>query len=255
MKIRKSEIDRVNEINEEQWVLTLARKTCGVHQQHAFFILEGIIDEKATIWFMDLVGTPLLPNLSQAKIRIRNFYASSEEELSQSPLLYRCSIKEKGMYAEMMDLKAGDSIVRANNKSWLIDKKNALMLVKNIEGDCLDPPIFNIFGKSSKLTGSSAASSSKERGHNCFTYAKEKITELRMQAIKIEENKIAYYMDQFVALTSLTLRNNQHQPFYSNCCTLFAGGAVLIGTLAIVGLHVFSKTEQETDVNISSFQL
>src|ERR1700687_4568262 len=93
MKMRNSEINKTYEINEDKWALSLVRMTQGTHQQHAFFVLEGIQNGKAVTWFMDLVGPGMsvfLPNITNSKVRVEEFSAESEIDLKNSPLLYRC---------------------------------------------------------------------------------------------------------------------------------------------------------------------
>lgn len=198
MKQRLSEVDENFEIDEDSWVLTLARKPHSAHPQHAFFILEGIEDGKASIWFMDLVGpglAPKLPNILDAHIRIENIQDGSEDELKRNPLLYRCQ-------RIMMDLQGGETIM---SRTWNIEKEDADRLIDAMKQDKLNPPVFNIFGKNSIITGSSASSSSKERGHNCFTYCREKIENLNVSIIRIESDEKAYCIDHIAGISSTTL--------------------------------------------------
>jgi hypothetical protein len=216
---RLSEINQTYKIISDNWVLSLARKLEGAHQQHAFFILEGIEDNKAVIWFMDLVGNPLLPNLQNAKIRIYTFSAESHNELKTTPLLYRCTRK-------MMDLTPNEQIAC---KTWYIAKEDAVNLISDIKKDKDNPPKFNILGEGSLLTGSSAYSSSTDRGHNCFTYAKEKINNLNCESVKLTCENTAYCVSHVADITSLTLKSTTQT---SGCLPCFSklvltGGAVL----------------------------
>lgn len=219
----KSEIDTAYEINEDKWVLTLARKAQGVHTQHAFFILEGIIDKDArSIWFMDLIGNPLMPNIKNARIRIKSYSASVDDESEGQKKLIHCCEDSKNM----MSIKPGDEIVY---KMWHINKRDAQRLISAIEKDQKKPPIFNIFGKNSIFAGSSAVASSKEKGHNCFTYAKAKIQELDIPSIKLNTNLVAYCMEHVADMTSLTLPQPQGS-------TLFWKLAVGVSLAAVAGL-------------------
>lgn len=232
MENRASEIDKTYVINANRWVLTMARKTNGSHQQHTFLIVEGIQYEKAVIWFMDLVGPGMsvwLPNVMDAHIRIEPFIANSKAEMKEESLLFRCKKR-------MMDLKTGDKIAQQH---WFIDQVDALKLIDAITKDKERPPVFNILGKDSVITGSSAKSSSKEKGHNCFTYAKEKINDLNVLEIKIVSDRSAYYIEQVVGISSLTLKGEKKNsalycPSYKKILLAAAtGGAVCIAALAI----------------------
>jgi len=233
MRTRNSEVNSSYQINEDKWVLTLTRKTTkGSHKQHAFFILEGIENRKAITYFMDLVGPKrefavLLPNIKDSKIRVESLTANTRKELDENPLLYRCKTK-------MMDLKPYDEL--ALLPPWLIDKEDAQRLIDVISNDQKNPPVFNIFGESSVFTGSSAKLSSKERGHNCFTYAKEKIEELNVPDIKIECDKTTYYIDKVVGISSFTLKPIAKPATSSGSC--LTSRCALFSTLAVVGAGV-----------------
>lgn len=229
---RSSEIDKSYKIHEEQWVLTLARKTKGAHPQHAFLILEGIKNAQAVIYFMDLVGpklAPFLPNIKDARIRVECFTANSKNELTDAPLLFRCQEK-------MMDLREGDDI---SSLTRYITSENAEKLIKSIREDQENPPIFNIFGESSLLTGSSAYSSSRERGHNCFTYAKEKIENL---GIEIGSNESTYYINSIAAITSFTLKGPAKPSSY---CPYFAMTTVGLLGLAVATTYFVKTSSQD----------
>ena len=231
MKTRESEIDKAHKITEQKWVLTMARKSNGSHPQHAFLIVEGIENDKAVTWFMDFVGHGIapdlvLPNVLNGQIRIQPgtpFTAETEGELERSPLIYRCK-------ARMMDLHQDDIIC---SLSWPIDKEDAIRLIKNIRDEQHQPPVFNIFGKDSLLAAGSAASSSKAKGHNCFTYAKEKINGLHVQHIKVGGDASDYCLDRIACITSLTLKDPRKRTPY---CPYFTRRAACITSLAIAGI-------------------
>lgn len=231
METRDSELDKTYKIDANKWVLTMARKPVGAHPQHAFLILEGVKGGKAVIWFMDPIGPGMsdkLPNIKKSHIRIKDFSAASSVELDRSPLLYRCSdLRTDGSgkkIAEMMDLKQGDSIAR---QTWSINPEDGETLIRNIEKDQQNPPLFSIFGEKSILAGSSACSSSTNRGHNCFTYAKEKINQLNNTDIQIRCDASAYCIERIIGITSLTLKTgkelNSYCPYFSNKALTLTG--------------------------------
>ena len=243
MKSRLSEVDSAHKITNDWWVLTLARKNSNVFQQHAFFMLEGIENEKAVIWFMDFRGNPLKPNIKPGHTVVEKIIADTEDDLLKTPLIFRS--EERGEKKKMMDLKEGDSITC---KIWPIKKEEALKLVGSIVRDKErgpHQPIFCIFGKGSLLTGSSAYSSNKERGHNCFTYAKKKIEELKSTTVKIEPNPNAYYIEMLAEVTSLTLtrpvtlnpKNVEINTSFTTYCPYFSKKAVIgLATIAAAAI-------------------
>ncbi len=221
MKKRVSEIDETHVIDENKWVLTMARKTTGSHQQHTFLIVEGIQNDQAVTWFMDLVGpgmSVLLPNILDSRIRMEHYQEQSEAELKSNPMIYRCDKR-------MMDLRPQDGIAEQH---WYIDQEDALRLIQSINKDKEHPPVFNILGIKSVITSASAQSSSKEKGHNCFTYAREKIVSLKLPQIVIDCDNSAYYIEQVAGVSSLTLRDKRQNPrvFCPNYKTILAAGAV-----------------------------
>ena len=131
--VKYSEVDPTRPIMNNMWVVSLVRKTEGVHREHAFLILEGRENETSKIWFIDFVGPNFegaglrayVPGLEPGKIRVE----VNEGDLSDK-LLFSCR-------RNMMDIHKGDGI---SYLSWNIPKSNAMELVDNIVRAKDSPP-------------------------------------------------------------------------------------------------------------------
>jgi hypothetical protein len=202
MENRKSEINKTFVIKEEEWVISLARIANTLITQHAFIILEAIEEGEPTIYFMDFVGRSWpssLPNSEIGVVRYEKCDKSSEQ--ADKGLIF-CSSKK------MMQLESGDKIA---SKQWYISKDDALELIKKIKAEKKEieelraPLPFCILGQDSLLTQSSASSSSKEKGHSCFSWAKEKLHGIGDPSIKVEGSNSVEFVNKFAAITGLTV--------------------------------------------------
>lgn len=192
METRKSEINTTFVIKKEEWVISLVRKADSL-SQHAFLVLEAIEQGKATIYFMDFIGrnwTTSLPNSDIGSVRYKSY-----SEPQDKPLIFCCESK-------MMDLKQGSSI---SSRSWYINSDDALLLLQSIQAERGKEFPFNILGKQSILTASSATSSSKESGHNCFTWAREKLHSVKDDSIKVQGSNAVEFFNKIVAITGLNV--------------------------------------------------
>ena len=235
MKERNSEINKNYKISEDRWVLTLACKMKGSNPKHSFFILEGIANGKAVTWFIDFAGNPFLySSIPNGRIRFCLFISDSEIDLENNPLIFRC--KEW-----MMDLNPNDEIAIINNKPWYINKEDANRLITSIKQDEKNPPIFNIFGKNSVSTRSNPNAIGKDNVYNCFTYAKEKIDNLKIASINIECDPTTYCVDQIANIRSFTLKDPKKATSY---CPYFSK-TVLVGVgLVAIASAIFYNTSK-----------
>lgn len=222
---KRSEIDKSRIIVDESWVLSIVRKLDGVHQEHAFLILEGKQDNKSLIFFIDLVGNPILPGLGDGKIRVCPY----EGGLMDEDLVFQCDRK-------MMDIRKGD---RISSTSWNISKELAKTFVETVIKEKEMPPKFNILGNRSILAGGTGFSSSVSTGHNCFTWAKEKIRNLNDPNIAIIEDDLTSYI---FSRTSQLLVNPQQKLtlWYQKPISIIA----MVGTAAAVG-YLIHKNEEK----------
>ena len=232
---RNSEINKNYKISENRRVLTLACKMKNSNPKHSFFILEGITDGKAIIWFIDFIGNPFLYSImNNGRVRFYTFISDSEIDLEKNPLIFRCK-------ASMMNLMPNDEIAIVNNKPWYINKEDANRLLTSIKEDEKNPPIFNIFGKNSVVTRSNPNSTDQDNVYTCFTYAKEKIDNLKIAYINSECDPTSYCVDQIANIRSFTLKTPQEAtsycPYFSK--TVLAG----VGLVAIASTIFYNTSK------------
>lgn len=239
MKERKSQINETYIIREDKWVISLARKDnviSGIWTQHAFLVLEGIENGKPTIYFMDFVGEHWELSLPNSEIGRVRFVEINGEEVdncnpSKNNLIFQCKSK-------MMNIITSDKIA---SKQWFINKDDALRLIHNVksEKNFEKKYPFSILGKQSVLTGSSAESSNKVRGHNCFTWAKEK---LKAADIEVKGSDTVEWINNYACITGFTVNSpswiSSYSIFNTKCAT---ATAVIIGATAMCVALNYSK--------------
>lgn len=90
--------------------------------------------------------------------------------------------------------------------TWLITKTTAETLVLDIEAQQKIPSEYNVLGNRSVLALSSAKSKSNFIGHNCFTFAKMMLLNLKYAFIQMPEDRIETWI---CSATSRFLVDNQ----------------------------------------------
>jgi hypothetical protein len=216
MKQRQSEINKTRIITEEKWVISLARKADYLDNQHAFLILEGIKNNIPVIYFLEFVHKEWLNFWTRAglngpygKIQYYCYPEGAQANISanlETNLLFQCPFST-------MKIKLENKL---SSRQWPINKDKALNLVEKIKEEAKsDAYPFNILGDESMFTASSAEISEKERGDNCFTWAKNQLASVD---IKITENNLVNFLNNFVSVTEL----NIHPPLVNNWPTFFA---------------------------------
>ena len=210
-----SSIDRSRPILDTIWVLSLVRKPGGTHAEHAFLILEGKQADRSVIWFMDLVGNPILPGMGNGKVRIVHCSGELDEEL-----LFRCDRR-------MMDIRKGDRLLYA---SWNISSDKGKQLVNTVTQAQAHPPKFNILGQRSLFAASTGASSSVATGHNCFTWAKSQLRDLNDPCIQLPMDDLQSWI--FSATSRLLV---DHQPPASFWYQRPVAIAAMVGAAAVGG--------------------
>ena len=180
---KRSEIDPTRIITDEDWTVSLVRlPDTSVSSEHAFLVVEGKSGNTSKICFLDFVASDrsdlFRPGMRDGKVRI-DFHESIEVPGSPSKLLFQGR-------KMMMKIENGDRLL---SKTWPIQKVTAETLIKNIEAQQASPPKYNILGNT-MLAASSATSSSKDTGHNCFTFARTMLRDLNDEYITIPENTL-----------------------------------------------------------------
>lgn len=163
---RYSDINTTLLITEENWVISFMRLT---NSQHVFLVLEGIEEEKSSIYFFDLVATGT-NNLFTGigKVRMHKYSGNINEKLlnkSQVPL---------------MRIYEGDKII---SQSWVIQQKQVEKLLIEIEKDQKRTIDYHIFGKNNITTWGGF-----KDGHNCLSWTKEKLNAINDDHITIESD-------------------------------------------------------------------
>lgn len=217
---RYSEVDPSRIITDGHWLISLVRKPDGAHSEHAFLILEGKESNIARIWFMDFVGEPMLPGINDGKIRLEHFEGALGDKL-----LLSCKLR-------MMDITRGSRLLFC---SWAVPSEAALQLVRSVKGRQLAPPKFNILGCSSVFASSTAGSSSKSVGHNCYTWAREQLNNLEQSHIIMSDKDSI--VDSAFSQTSRVLPDPQMLSWYQKPIGV-AGIAI---TAAVVGVTIARK--------------
>ena len=195
---KRSEIDPSRFITNDHWTISLVRLPDKFSNEHAFLVLEGKSGNTLMIWFADFVANDTLdllrPGVRDGKVRI-DYHETNEEPGLSEKLLFRCR-------KDLMEIRKGDRLLHS---TWEIPKPTGEVLVRNLETLQANPPKYNILGNT-MLAGSSARSSSKSTGHNCFTFAKMVLHCLPDDYIEIPENKLDTWI---YSATSRYLVDNQ----------------------------------------------
>ena len=181
-KNKRSEIDPTRPITDKDWTVSLVRLPDCSFSEHAFLVVEGKSGNKSMIWFIDFVATNpsdfYRPGMRDGKVRV-DFHESNEVPGSSSKLLFQGRKK-------IMKIQKTDRLLFS---TWPISKFTADKLINNIQAQIATPPKYNILGNT-KLAASSATSSSKDTGHNCFTFARTMLRGLNDEYIMIPEDTL-----------------------------------------------------------------
>ena len=183
---KRSAIDPTRMISNDYWVISLVRLPDRGNSEHAFLVLEAKTGTTSKIWFIDFVAAQdadlFLPGIQDGKVRIEIFQSEEAASLS-TELLFQCR-------KTLMDVRRNDRLLYS---SWPIPKPTAEVFLQNVEARQERPPKYNILGDS-MLAGSSATSSSKAIGHNCFTFAKKMLLDLNDPYIQLPADKIGEWV-------------------------------------------------------------
>ena len=225
---KRSEIDPSRFITNDHWVISLVRLPDS-SKEHAFLVLEGRSDNTWIIWFADFVANDasdlLCSGVRDGKVRVIGYH---EEPGSSEKLLFRCSLT-------LMKIREGDHLLHS---TWQIRKSTGEVLVRNLKTRQDNPPKYNILGNT-MLAGSSATSSSNPTGHNCFTFAKKVLHDLRDDYIEIPEKTLDKWM---YSATSRYLVDKQPNNQRSDMLG-FRGIFVALVATAVLLLKLFNNNK------------
>ena len=165
--VTRSEVDRTRIITNEYWAVSLVQMPYILHGDHVFLVLEGKKDDKSMIWFADFVAHNLVDiiwfKIKEGRVRI-DFHEEVEVG-APVELLYRCEKK-------MMKITKDSRLLYS---TWSIPRSKADLLRANLENQQANPPNFSVLAKT---------------GHNCFTFAKNMLHDLKDDYIQVPGDKV-----------------------------------------------------------------
>lgn len=232
-KMRYSELKKELPITDETWVVSLARLPKTKNHQHAFIVLEGKENGIYKIWFIDLVRDIKGENLYGLKGlgKIRQLFHTCDS--NNKGLLFSCNLK-------MMSIRKGDQIFYS---SWSLGKNQADMLLDSVKIDFEKNDLpkeqrikFHMFGKGNITTWSSSSAD----GHNCFTWAREKLRELEHKEINASLQSDLF--DVWIAAATNRCLKDPADNRYSMWPAVAMGTAVAV-TVVGVGVGIAKRVE------------
>jgi hypothetical protein len=221
-KDKHSEVDSSRLITNDVWAVSLVRLPDSSNAEHAFLVLEGKKKNKFKIWFADFVRKDSTrPGMREGKVRKYTFESKAVVGPS-SKLLHKCRA------GSLMEINEGAWLL---NSTWSISNANGEKLIQNIDMQKMNPPKYSILGDS-KLAGSSAA----ETGHNCFTFAKFMLHELKSKFIQIPEDKLEKWI---ASITSRYLVDKRYNGTWWKSCRLILLIIVILIVVILIGSFLY----------------
>ena len=176
---KRSAIDSTRMISDDYWVISLVRLPDRGNSEHAFLVLEAKTGTTLKIWFIDFVARKetdlFLPGIRDGRVRIKIIQAEGTAA-SSSELLFQCQEK-------LMNVRPNERLLHS---SWPISKSNAEVFLENVEAQREKPPKYNILGNSK----ASAVPSCDDAGHNCFTFARKMLHDLKDPYVKLPADEL-----------------------------------------------------------------
>ena len=187
----QSILDEYTKIAKNNWVVALGRKMQGktLNTEHAFLLVEGI-QENGAVFIAKYELTVSKQGVSVLLINERTGTPTEVQKIFKDILW---SKTPENIAAELQYNSDG-----WYKKSWAVTAKQASTLIANIKEDEFKTIPYSISGIES-VSGSSNSGSSKS-GHNCFTWARQKLRDLKEP--RINEELESGWMDKLVAVTS-----------------------------------------------------
>ena len=166
MPSMKSFVDSSKMVHPDQWVMSLVAKPQGKNPEHAIIIVEGIVDDKFFYRRYDLV----VKNVPDYKFQQGEGLILIKDD---KKTFADYSDDERERYFWAMIMKDKNFEEGCQGASWIITVEEGDKLHKKILEEQKNPPAYQLAGDRSAI-----ASSSSQTGHNCFTWAREKIKEI-----------------------------------------------------------------------------
>lgn len=228
---RRSEVNRSMHITAKRWIVSLARNPDSSTSEHAFIIIEGIQNSAAVIWFIDFVTEGFVLR-NQVGIKPGKIRLEKPEPVPMSHYL-AMPYESRLIFAGKRNMFNLNHTAHLLSSSWQISSGETLAFIKSIEKKIRDNnfPKFTIVGHDSALGQISGATQSEEAGHNCFTWAKSVLLDLK----EVKASGILSYsslQDWIGCTTSNFLRDNRPLAKVNQLYRNFAIGAIFVAILA-----------------------
>ncbi len=199
-------------IYPNQCVLSLIAKAKGKNPEHAFIIVEGLVDHEKFFYrrydfvVKDVNKSALKkgPGLVILKEDIKTY--SDYDEDQRTRYFWTFIMKDS-------ELEEG-----CHGASWIISPAEAQMLHDAVLADEKNPPEYQIMGENSII-----ASSSFQSGHNCFSWARTKIKNLTNNQNIQHDDRLQPKLPDFIAArTTLYLKppSDTPEPVSPSCMIL-----------------------------------
>jgi hypothetical protein len=198
-----SQVDSSLTFDQSRWVVSIVRKPVEsgerVNPEHAFLILEGANERnELVVRRYDLFINEAREGYSLIKYNEVTAGTPSDIQAEFNKLIWKATAAP---------------LAKLYYKSWNIIPSQVLALHQDIKNDEKNPPKYNISGNEN-ITGASTTTGSLARGHSCFTWAREKLRNLKDP--RIDSGLESDWRDYFIAIPSIHLR----PPGKGGCCVV-----------------------------------
>ncbi len=215
--VRESELSSFSKIslqvNEDYYsVISLVRNGKSGNAEHVLILVEQIIQGRSLMHFIDFVK-------DRERIGLGKVRHCSLRGKTTDTLLFSCTLPMMKIGA-VEDLKC---------QSWIIPNEAARKLLDSVEADVSKDIHYALPGNRSLFSWSSS-----QKGHNCYTWAREKL--LSTESLKIQQ-ALTPTLEEWLG----TLPSLKDSPWYKNKCLLFSAaslGVAVVGT----GLSLYAAS-------------
>ena len=182
-------------------VVSLVRNNKSTSSEHVFIVIEQVVDGRAITHFADFVRSR--ENAEYGDVR----YRKEEGKINEGLLLRK---------AKFMQIDNVDDL--SCRPPWQIPNEACNKLLEDIQADIKKQQIkYVLVGNRSVF-----AQASKKIGHNCYTWAREKL-------LKTEDVSMVDELKPTVIEFLATLPSTKDTLWYRNKVLLFSGSLLLMG--------------------------
>jgi len=168
-------------VDQDNFAVAILRKPDGKNPEHAFIMVEGRDkDGSGFLWRYDLfIDSGNKENRALINRIEKKFQLDQAQSVFKKEIL-----KDEEVYG----------------LAWSITYEQAVELNEDILNDQKNPPIYQVSGDKSLI-----AKSSSNEGHSCFSWAREKLHNLKDERIKLPPK----YSDFIASKTSFHIRGGK----------------------------------------------